>query len=455
MAEKPSLTKRKSHPCWRKAAAGVIAAVTAVESAHAANINKPVFLKDLSLEVKESYDDNVLGVSRVGVQAEPSWVTTVSPKLAFDFAPLVGEGKVLQTATFVYAPDFNIYHDASAETYFAHKIGDSVKIRTGSFAALLDNAFLYNDGSDTAPIYALNQTSNQNDKNRSFFAQAIPRERREQIQDRGTISLQYDIDRFFVRPTAGLIYYGLDTVFHNTSVAPYKGYQNWPNRNDLNGGVDFGYRIEPDLALTLGYRYGHQYQQQFAASIDPDHHTSSSDYQRILAGLEGKPWKWLTVKMAGGPDFRSYNSLAPVNDLHPIKYYGEASIIANVTPTQTATFGYKQWQWVSSTGKVPYFDSLFSLIYHWNATPKLGFDLGGKILEADFTSGNDGTTSLRDDRQYSILGGAKYAFNSHFSATANYQFDMAGNVLGDPGVVQPAYRDFRRQVASAGLQYHF
>ena len=26
------------------------------------------------------------------------------------------------------------------------------------------------------------------------------------------------------------------------------------------------------------------------------------------------------LKMAGGPDFRSYNSMAPVYDFHPIKY---------------------------------------------------------------------------------------------------------------------------------------
>ena len=53
------------------------------------------------------------------------------------------------------------------------------------------------------------------------------------------------------------------------------------------------------------------------------------------------------------------------------------------------TFNYKQWQWVSSTGRTPYLDSAYALTYHWNATRQLGLDLGGKVLETDYTEGND------------------------------------------------------------------
>ncbi len=223
--------------------------------------------------------------------------------------------------------------------------------------------------------------ANQLDQYRNVYGYGVARERMAQTQDRATIVLRYDWDKFFVRPVASLLDYNLMTDWHNTGAAPWKGYQNFVDRYDVNGGVDLGYKLTPGLAATLGYRYGSQYQQQFPAAITSDNHYSSSDYQRVLLGLEGRPWNWLNVKLAGGPDFRSYNSLTPVNDHHPVKYYGEAVLTATITPSQSVTFNYKQWQWVSSTGKVPYFDSTYALTYHWNATKQLGLDVGGKVLE--------------------------------------------------------------------------
>ena len=263
----------------------------------------------------------------------------------------------------------------------------------------------------------------------------------------------------FVRPTASLLYYDMKTDLQNTSVAPFKGYQDWPDRYDVNGGADLGYFMTPKLAVTLGYRYGHQYQQQFPTAIDPDNHFSSSDYQRVLLGLEGNPWERLNVKLAGGPDFRSYNSLAPVNDFHPVKYYGEAVIAATLTTNQTLAFNYKQWQWVSATGKVPYFDSLFALTYHWKATKRLSLDLGGKIQEADFTSGNEITgsaLSLRDDRQYTLSAGVNYAFTDNFNASLTYAYDLGQNVLANlPSNLEPDYRNFNHNLVAISLGCKF
>ena len=117
---------------------------------------------------------------------------------------------------------------------------------------------------------------------------------------------------------ASLLYYNLKTDWHNAGIAPYLGYQNFPDRYDVNGGADLGFKVIPALAVTLGYRYGHQYQEQFPATISGDRHYSSSDYQRVLVGLEGNLWSWLNVRLVAGPDFRVYNSMAPVNDFHPV-----------------------------------------------------------------------------------------------------------------------------------------
>ena len=349
---------------------------------------KPAWLTDLGLGAKESYDDNLLGVSDRGMTPKSSWVSTVSPKVGVNFAPLLGDQKALQTLSLVYAPEFNFYHGFPSESYSAHKLGDAIKYKNGNFSFALDNAFLFNDGNHEAEIFALNQ------------------------------------------------------------------------------GADLGYKLTSKLAATLGYRYGSQYQQQLPSAVDSDQHYSSSEYQRVLLGLEGKPWSWLKVKLAGGPDFRNYNAMAPVNDHTPVKYYGEAVLTATLSPSQTLTFNYKQWQWVSSTGKVPYLDSSYALTYHWNATKQLGLDLGGKVMESDYTQGNeDGVlvstqnSSLRDDMEYEVSAGVTYAFNTHFSANLAYTYDLGDNALNNLPAGNLAnsapWRSFKRQLVSLGLQYKF
>jgi opacity protein-like surface antigen len=441
---------------------------------------KPAWLTDLSAGVKESYDDNVLLVAdrSPGLNAQSSWITTVSPKVGFNFAPLLGTQTTLQTLSLVYAPDFNIYHDASSENYNAHKLANAIKGKTGDFSFSLDNAFLFNDGSRTAPTYALSQdatpaplkTLYQADKNRSCYATAGPRERRKQIQDRSTIVFQYDVGKFFIRPTASLLYYDLMTDWHNGSVKPYKGYQNYVDRADVNGGLDLGYKVTENLAVTVGYRYGHQYQQALpyaddTLKVNGRQAQSSADYQRLLLGLEGKPVKWLTVKLAGGPEFRDYNSAAPVNNDHPVNYYGEGVLTATITTNQNVSFTYKHWQWVSSTGKLPYADNTFALAYHLNATKQLGLDLGAKYLFADYTCGSTSLTggtattagqSQRNDAMYSLSAGVSYAFTRHFSSSLGYAYDLGRNQQANlPVSGYAGYRNFDHQLVSLGVQYKF
>jgi opacity protein-like surface antigen len=422
---------------------------------------KPVWLTDLSLGARESYDDNILLVSGNGLQPHGSWITGISPKVGFNFAPLLGEDSPFKALTFVYAPDINIYHDAPEESYDAQRFMDSIKLAEDDFSLSITNSFLYNNGSRTAPTYAESEAPGGNtlDRFRNFFAFAAPRERRDQIQDRSTVALQYDSGNMFVRPTASLLYYDLNTIFHNTSAAPYIGYQNWPDRYDANGGADWGYRLTPNFAVTAGYRYGHQYQQQFPASISSDRHYSSNDYQRALFGLEGSLWNRLTFKAQAGPDFRNYNSNAAVNNYHPIFLYAEGSATASITANQSLSFYTKEWEWVSSAGLVPYYDSTYALTYHWNATHRLGLDLGGKILNADFHSGTDMAglaPSLRNDIEYCVSVGVNYAFTPHLSANLAYNYNVGRNLLKNLAPTYgPAYRDFDDDLVTLGAQYKF
>lgn len=425
--------------------------------------SKPNWLTDASLSVKESNDDNVLGVSGLGLAAVSSKVTDVGLKLGVSLVPLLGDQKTIQVLSLTYNPDFVTYQDASSENYNAHRLGAAVKAKSGDVTFSFDDAFLDVDGNKNAPIYALNQlagaAANQNDKFRNNYAHAVARERRAQTQERYNVALQVNEGSYFVRGVSSLVDYDLDTYLRNTGAAPYKGYQDYINRYDVNAGLDLGYKILPDLALTFGYRYGHQYQEQFAVAINADQHDATSDYQRLLVGLEGKLASWLTVKGAVGPDIRSYGSAAPMVHSDTTRYYAEGALTATIDPNQSVSLSYKKWIFVSSTGLVPYIDTTLTLNYHLNVTKELGLDIGGRFLEANYTMGDDvaGTApDRRDDVDYGSNIGLTYAFTKQFSVSANYQHDTGKNNLdGLPANLFPAYRYFQHEIITVGAQFKF
>jgi hypothetical protein len=420
------------------------------------SFEKPSWLTDLSLEVKESYDDNpyLSGVdskylphsytvppgSVAALQDRSSFVTIVAPRIGVNFAPLLADQQTLQVLSLAYAPEIAVFHEASAENYDAHSFPAAVKGNCDVVSFSADNTFNFVDGSRYGPTYPgafLNA-----------YATCAPRKRREQINDKGTGLLQYDYDNWFVRPTASLLDYDMMTkLLHVT------GYQNYASRYDINGGPDFGYRVEPQLAVTLGYRYGHQYQEPF--SFSP--YSSSSDYQRALFGVEGKPWQWLELKVQGGPDFRNYSPdtathITPVSDKHLVTYYGEASLTATITTNDTLAFVYKQFQWVSQLGTIPYFDSTYKLSYRRKLTDHLALDFGGSILSSDYTSG-DLASCKRVDLEYVASARLDYSFNAHLSANLAYEFDAGRNDLA--GVVNSETRAFDRNLISIGVLVKF
>ena len=390
---------------------------------------KPAWLSDLSFGLKESFDNNVYysdvppkdlpayavpAGSVAALRDQASWITTISPKIGVNFASLIPNHEWLPVASLAYAPDYALYHDLPTESYYAHRFLAAAKVKAGAFTLGVDENLAYIDGSDMAAVYPGGFISAYNT--------GAARERRQQIQNRSTVTLRYDLDRWFLRPTMSLLDYNLLTRQLNVT-----GYQNYASRYDVNGGADIGYQVRTNLAVTVGYRYGDQYQEQF--SFSP--YSASSSYQRVLAGLEGKPWSWLEAKLLMGPDFREYpgntaTHLTPVPENHPVKFYGEACLTATLTKNDVLAAKYKQWQWVSSTGKIPYYDSTYDLSYHHQLNKQLGVDLGGRILESDYSAGTLPNCS-RNDLQYSLTAGITYALNPHLSVNASYALDLGRN----------------------------
>jgi len=391
-------------------------------------VSKPNWLTDLSLTVRESYDDNILGVSGKNMPRSFSWVTTLTPKIGIDLAPLFTDKNVLQALSFAYEPGFSMFTDASAENNNAHRIVGKLKAKSDNFSFNIDNTFTYIDGSSIAPIYS------GPDSGRSSYAHALPRERRNQYQDRAKLDFQMDFDPFFIRPAGFFQYWDMLTVQRNVS-----GYQNWVDRYEANGGLDVGRKISSQIALLLGYRYGRQYQDFVINSK----YSSTNDYHRTFIGLEGKFFGWLTLSVYGGPDFRSYDDTAPVNDHSQVNFYGETALTAQLSKQDAVTFRYKGNRWMSSTGQVPTFDTNLDLGYRHKFDMPLIWNLGCQIKNADYTVGNLTTgsgTSLRNDWLYAFSTGLSYEFNSHIGVNVNVLANLGRNEQS--GVSNFAYREF-------------
>ncbi len=424
---------------------------------------KPAWLSDLSFGVKESYDDNLLRVSGKGLPTEASWVTVASLKLGLDLSSVVAaDPGTIESFSVIYQPDRAQYSQAPSADFTAHRVNATLNGKTGNLRFSFDDAFLYNDGNKLATTYALNQlsgaTANQNDKYRNSLAHAPARERLRQDQDRYTAYLQFDTRYLFFRPVSALNYINMGTLLFNTSLAPYKGYQDYVDRYDVNVGADLGFKVAPGWAFTIGYRDGYQHQQQYSPAINSDQHFSSNHYQRLLFGLEGK-LDWLSLKLTAGPDFRDFNPDTPISDLHTTRFYGEAAATATFSPRQSVAANFKDYIFVSSTGLVPYEEHTYSLVYRLKVTKKLGLELGAKVFEHNYTLGNDvagSAPSLRRDFDYEALGSITYAVTPHLIASVGYNLDDGQNGLSSlPAKYAPSYRDFEEGVFSVGLQYRF
>jgi opacity protein-like surface antigen len=430
---------------------------------------RPAWLTELAVTVRESYDDNIFlaGVQAArlpggytvpdgGVAARRncySWITTVSPRLGLDFAPLLGARDVLPALTLGYAPDFVTFHDAPTESYTLHRLTSGLKAQAHDLTLNVDNALSFVDGSKYGPSYPGTAYY-------SSFVNSTVRERRRQTQDKATATLQYDQPDWFVRGVGSFQNYNLLT--RQLPTATYSGYLSYPDRNDANAGFDFGYRLATNFALTVGWRIGEQDQEKLLASVDKYRQSSASEYQRLLFGFEGKPCSWLNAKFQGGPDFRDYSRSAPVREHSPVSFYGEGSLEAKATKRDSFTFRYREWRWVSSTGKVPDDETQFDLNYTRKLTDRLQATLGVRVARADYHCGLSYSSTAhtpetapvnpRDDWDYTGTAGVRYAFTPNFSADLGYMLDLGRNADAN---TDDGLRNFNRQVVSLGATVRF
>ena len=404
---------------------------------------KPKALTELSVTVKETYDSNVFGTERNPTLAGlpetadvSSWVTTVSPKVVFNAREALGlpQDSAITTFNLGYAGDYAFYHSATTETNQRHNLTQQLKGRSGAASFSLENSLIYVDGKSAAVQYGLT----------SAYGTASSRERKEQFQDRAKAVLRFDTDTAFVRLLGTVLYYDLHTQLRQPT-GSYTGWQNYIDRRDANLGIDYGYKLNKDLALYLGYRYGEQKQAKLPWT--PIHNDSS--YHRVLVGVEGKLAPWLKVDVQAGPDYRSYDdvtNLGLVGKKHTW-LYTDATLTADLTKNDSLTFTNKIWHWVSSTGTTAYRDSAYVLTYKHKFSGQLSGTLGFRALGSDYD-----LPAIRKDWTYTYSAGLRYDLSKQYALTVDYSHTEADNKLDTtayPG------REFAQDLLSFGLRAAF
>lgn len=400
-----------------------------------AYFKKPAWLSEASITVKQGYDSNVFAVDHGSLANMSSWYTSITPKVSLNFVPFLELGKddkSVETLNLSYAPEVVEYYDTSTENHTNHRIGTVAKGKVDQFSYNVDNAFNYVDGEDTGVI-------NLPAGEVSAYAVAYTRERKEQFYNKNSSFVRYDFDdHWFVRPTFFMLWQDRREVMGTAT-----GYPNYPDRWDINGGTDIGYKIDKDYAVTLGYRFGHQNQGEVPTAPGVFY---SSDYQRVLFGIEGKPLPWMKINLQAGPEFRVYmNGVQSTFDQsNKNTYYLDANIAFEVTSKDTITISSRDNQWVSGTGLSTYFDRAEQISYTRKITDALSGNISFRALESDYDA-----PTMRDDWVFGYGCGLKYVLDEHWTFFADYTYDRGQN---DYDAISSS-REFARHVALLGVKW--
>jgi hypothetical protein len=404
------------------------------------------------LALKEAYDSNVYlqdkepnpTVLNAVPAKKDSWVTTVTPRLSLDYRPCSAFD-----ASLSYAPDMAIYHNAHSEDYFAHRFGLTLSGKADDLTWEQANAFTYIDGNHLSPTFGRPQDI-------PAIGGAALRDRRDSTVYRGSFKLTYSVGDFFLRPVSAAYIHDFHTL-QQPSANPAV-YENYVDRQDVNGGLDIGYDVGKENFLVVGYRYGQQDQFKQLGVDSP----FDSSYNRVLFGVEGAPLSWLKVGLLGGPDFRSWASGTPRGfDREKVYYWMDASL--TLLPSSQDSIVLLSRRYLQ-----PAFGNVFSGgVATFSVYEDITYSAAWKHKFSDHWAGSAGfqlyigkyrPPTLREDWIYTPSAALTYTHDQHLSAELSYSYDWVENqkapVVGTPTQFADG-REYTRHIVSLGVKYAF
>lgn len=401
----------------------------------------PSWLPASSLSVKEGYDSSIYGVSDNLAGHPPianvsSRFTTLSASLTVDLLAASGsqDSGFLRALTLSYSAEYTEYSASSREDNLRNTFTLDASGKDGPWSFSIDNPLLYVDGSREDQFFNLYNN----------LGYGIVRERRNQIQERNNSFLRYDFADWFIRAVDSAAYYNLLIDEHNP-VGAYKGYANWINRDDINTGLDLGYKLTPDFSLVAGWRLGSQTQAHPYYVLTDDNNT----YNRAVFGFEGKPASWLRAQLLAGPDFRRYSDtthLGLKGDDHTWLFL-QGQLTATFSPADSLAATEKVWHFVSSAGTTSIQETAETLAYTHRFSTQLSASLGLRELGHRYDA-----PSVRDDWATTVPVDVTYAVTRDLSISADYSATSGHSHY--PTTVTPG-QNFEDNIVSLSVKASF
>ena len=414
----------KSYPLLALA----IAIVSVASSALAEPTWKSPWGFSASFSAKETFDDNVFLQDHSSLSHRSSLVSSFTPSLTLSYQ---------QTPAFklaiTYAPEATFYHSYSSEDNVAHRATVNLGGKSGNTAWELNNAVTGIAGNDRGVTF---DTANGGD---IPALGGIPiRDRRDAIIYRNSLKVTQTIGKWFISPV-------FTSYIHDfkTATSTVTGYENYIDRYDVNGGFDVGYEVRQKTWLVLGYRNGYQHQGELNGTASP----YSSNYHRILAGVEGSPTGWLKLSLLAGPDIRRFASsrLPSAFDENELLWYADASATISIGKSDTLSLLLTRFEQPAFSSQSVYEDTVYGITGKHQFNNQLSATAGFKVHHGDWQ-----TPTVRDDWVFTPSLGVNYIFSQHISTDLTWSYDSVHS-----GVSNKTGREFTRNLLSLGARYTF
>jgi hypothetical protein len=384
--------------------------------------------------LKETFDSNIYlqdhepspTVTNAARPFRESLVTSLTPRLTLDYKPCPAFGAAIS-----YAPEIVFYHSAPSEDYVAHRgtINPGGKIKEVAWEQ--PNSFTWIDGSDKSLTFG--------GPGRAPAIGGIPiRDRRDAFIYRGGFKALIPIGKGFVRPVASAY---VHDFFTKQSTAT--GYENYVDRNDVNGGLDIGREVSDKTRVFAGYRYGYQNEGPLITEPGIEY---DNQYHRVLFGIEGQPVKWLKLNLALGPDFHHSTARTATNFAgNYTMLYIDGAVTLLPTDKDTIILTVKQFTQPAFGSCSIYEDRTYDIVWRHKFDPRWLASCGFRTYVGDWRP-----PVLRDDWIYTPSAAVTCVLNQHVTCEASYSYDWV-----ESKVTNTSGREFTRNLVSLAVKCAF
>ena len=271
----------------------------------------------------------------------------------------------------------------------------------------------------------------------SAFSTAVPRERRDQFQNKTDLALRHDAAPAFVRAVGKLQYWDMRTAAVSAC--------NYVDRHDTQGGVDLGRVLAAGKSEAyLGYRRGYQFQDNdFAPATVAN---ASNHYDRHLAGFDGSPVKSLKINAQAGWEKHRYNA-DYADSPHEEGLFVDASLTWSPGPDDELQFKTSQARGFSTTGKNSVLLSSHQLAWKHAFNTVWTTTLAGRVSEAEYAP------YRRDDLAYASTASLTWNATRSLSCTLTVSQDWGRNNLNGLTGLAEEKREFDRTSVSVGVNW--